>query len=187
MTVALGARQALPREENDFYRTPNHCTEALLRIEQFDGTIWEPACGDGAISQVLEAAGHDVFSTDLIERGYGHSGFDFLSEKRAVSKTIVTNPPFKLADRFVLHAHDLGATKIAMLLRLCWLEGERRRKAVFAKVPPNRIHVFSRRPTLWNGADPDARQTGGAIAYAWFVWDATAPAGLTSLSWIAKH
>jgi len=44
---------------------------ALLSVETFEGSIWEPACGDGAISKVLLAAGFDVVSTDLIDRGFG--------------------------------------------------------------------------------------------------------------------
>jgi hypothetical protein len=67
------------RADHDFYPTPPEAVRALLSVEQFDGTIWEPACGDGAISRELEAHGHNVVSTDLIDRGYGQSGSDFLS------------------------------------------------------------------------------------------------------------
>ena len=181
MTVPLG------REENDFYRTPPDVTRALLVKESFGPAIWEPACGDGAISDVLKAAGHDMFSTDLIDRGYGESGRDFLRQTELAAPEIVTNPPFKAADDFVLHALDLGASKVAMLLRLAWLEGERRRVKVFSVRPPARVWVFSGRPTLWHGTDPDARTTGGAIAYAWFVWDAAAAPGGPVLGWIGRN
>jgi len=65
-------------ERDHFYPTPPEGTRALLRVEKFEGTIWEPACGDGAISRELEAVGHTVLSTDLIDRGYGTAGVDFL-------------------------------------------------------------------------------------------------------------
>jgi len=37
----------------EFYPTPPEATRALLSVESFEGDIWEPACGDGAISKVL--------------------------------------------------------------------------------------------------------------------------------------
>lgn len=45
------------RPTNDYYPTPPEATQALLGVESFDGDIWEPACGDGAICRVLEANG----------------------------------------------------------------------------------------------------------------------------------
>jgi hypothetical protein len=180
-------RSPIPREEHDFYRTPPGCTRGLLSVERFAGPIWEPACGDGAISDVLVGAGLDVFNTDLIDRGCGFAGVDFLNESTLCAPDIVTNPPYKLADEFALHAvSQLGARKVAMLLRLSWLEGERRRRKVFDVAPPSRIWVLSARPTLWHGTDPNARTTGGAISYAWFVWDSTAAPGSPVLGWIPR-
>jgi hypothetical protein len=156
----------------------------LLAVETFSREIWEPACGDGAISKVLEEAGHEVLSTDLVDRGYGDGGLDFVKERHLALPTIITNPPFKLAEQFVIHALDLGAVKMAFLLRLAWLEGEGRRRRIFSQRPPARIWVLSSRPTLWNGDDPGARTTGGAISYAWFIWDRDAPAGPPTLGWL---
>lgn len=174
----------LTREENDFYRTPPQCVHSLLTVESFDDVVWECACGDGAISDVLKGYNIPVISTDLIDRGYGDAHFDFLSTDILCAPHIVTNPPFKLAEHFVHHALKLGAQKIAMLLRLAWLEGEQRRKNIFAVAPPSRVWVLSSRPTLWHGTDPNARNTGGAISYAWFVWDKNATG--TSLGWLSK-
>ena len=159
------------REKDDFYPTPAASTEALLRVEQFPALIWEPACGDGAMSRVLEAAGHTVISTDLVDRGYGTPRRDFLMEFTLQSPAIVTNPPFGLADEFVLHALSLGAEKVAILARLAWLEGERRYRTLWGPHPPVRMWTFSKRQTLWRGDDPDAKNKGGAIAFAWFVWE----------------
>ena len=159
------------REKDDFYPTPSCSTEALLAVEPFPASVWEPACGDGAISRVFESAGHRVISTDLVDRGYGDSRRDFLMELELAAPAVVTNPPFKLADEFVLHALHLGAEKVAILARLAWLEGERRRLSLWSKTPIARVWVFSKRQTLWRGDDADARGTGGAIAFAWFVWE----------------
>lgn len=78
----------------EFYPTPPEATRALLSVEAFEGDIWEPACGDGAISKVLLEAGYEVISTDLIDRGYGTGGHDFLKSTRPLAKNIITNPPY---------------------------------------------------------------------------------------------
>src|SRR5882724_1020796 len=83
------------RPDNDYYKTPSNATEALLKVEQFDGTILEPACGNGAISKILCDKGYNVISTDLIDRNYGIGGIDFLCNDYVYSAdNIITNPPF---------------------------------------------------------------------------------------------
>src|SRR5437867_3444378 len=65
-------------EGPDFFPTPSWATFALIDNEKMQGDIWECACGDGAMSRVLEQTGLPVFSSDLYERGYGEAGIDFL-------------------------------------------------------------------------------------------------------------
>ena len=81
------------RVKNDFYATPSNATEELLKRETFDGSIWECACGDGAISKLLIEKGYEVYSSDLIDRGYGETGIDFLKSNKKFDN-IITNPPF---------------------------------------------------------------------------------------------
>jgi hypothetical protein len=157
------------RNEHDFYPTPPSATEALLSVERFNGEIWECACGDGAISKVLEAYGYKVRSSDLVDRGYGLSPVDFLriTNKKSVAN-VVTNPPYSLAEEFVRMALDVSSNKVAMLLKLTFLESEKRRR-MFESTPLARVHVFSKRLTLMrNGA---VAGSGGMIAFAWFVWE----------------
>src|SRR5438874_9423105 len=97
VAYARGVIPSADREKDDFYPTPAPATVALLAKEQFGPSIWEPACGDGAISKVLEANGHNVVSTDLFNRGYGEARIDFLMEQQLLAPQIVTNPPFKMA------------------------------------------------------------------------------------------
>ena len=117
------------RAAYEFYPTPPEATRALLSVESFAGSIWEPACGEGHISKVLEAAGYSVVSTDLATRwNYGEGGRDFLTETVPLATHIVTNPPYGrgLADAFVGHALELagrtGGT-VAMLLAIQSLAG----------------------------------------------------------------
>lgn len=78
--VTIGAKNTArtEREENDYYATPPEAVEALLAQEKFWKNIWEVACGEGHIAKVLEKEGYTVYGTDLIDRGYGRGGVDFL-------------------------------------------------------------------------------------------------------------
>jgi hypothetical protein len=158
------------REPDDFYPTPPCATQALLAAECFDGTIWEPACGDGAMSRVLEAAGHEVISTDLIDRGFGEGGRDFLMEWQPRAPNIVTNPPFKWAPQFVDRGLQLTTGKVALFLRLAFLEGQAR-GTWFPKTPLARVHIMSRRVPIGKGRLLEADEKGGPLAFAWFVWE----------------
>lgn len=159
-------------EEHDFYPTPDYATEALLEREAFDGGgIWECACGDGAISKILKAHGFNVFSTDLIDRGYGEvRNLDFLQELPDVYKTehIITNPPFKLAKQFIEQGLQITHGKVAMLLRLAFLESENRYQ-LFKTTPLKTVYVFSKRLTM--SAKGQGASKGGMIPFAWFVWE----------------
>jgi hypothetical protein len=185
-TRAMGGaalEHSAPREANDFYATPAPTTRALLRVEQFEGAIWECACGDGAISRVLQDAGYEVVSTDLIDRGFGEGCRDFLMEPELLAPNVVTNPPFSEADDFTLRALSLGAEKVAILQRIAWLEGAARHQRLWARHPPARVWQFAKRQTLWRGGDPNAQDKGGTIAFAWFVWDVS-HRGAPQLGWL---
>lgn len=166
----LGAREACSLREDDFHETPEIATRALLAVEDFAGTIWEPACGHGAISKVLEDAGHEVVSTDLVPRGYGVGRVDFLMEWSPRATNIVTNPPFKLAEQFARHAVRLTTGKVALLCRLGWLEGRGRRQ-MFATLPFARLWVFSGRLPMMHRVGYLGVQSSNAIAFAWYVFE----------------
>ena len=51
------------RVDNDFYATPEIATEALMKVEKFNGNIYECACGDGKMSKVLKKY-NEVISSD---------------------------------------------------------------------------------------------------------------------------
>ncbi|URD60437.1 hypothetical protein M8312_11685 [Sphingomonas sp. KRR8] len=164
----------------DFFPTPAWATHALVDNEKFDGEIWECACGNGAMSEVLELTGQPVRSSDLHDRGFGEGGVDFLlSNKRAPN--IVTNPPYNAAEGFVEAGLRKADRKFALLLRLAFLEGANRQRTIFTRNPPSRVWVFSERITFYPAG---AVQKGsGTTAYAWFVWDQDSP-GPTELKWL---
>lgn len=163
----------------DFFPTPRWATHALIDNEDFRGDIWECACGNGAMSEVLKQTGQNVYSSDLYDRGYGEAKRDFLRPHR-VSENIITNPPYNCAEGFVLSGLSSAKKKFALLLRLAFLEGSGRASGIFKSSPPSRVWVFSERITFYpDGVTPKG---SGTTAYAWFVWDKTASVG-TELKW----
>lgn len=164
----------------DFYPTPSWATHALLENERFDGDIWECACGDGAMTSVLASRGAKVFSSDLYDRGFGEPGVDFLTADRRADN-IITNPPYNSAQGFVERGLQQANNKLALLLRLAFLEGSHRAKTIFTDYPPSRVWVFSERITFYPSGVQ--KKGSGTTAYAWFVWDKSAESG-TQLNWI---
>ncbi|WP_051390145.1 hypothetical protein [Bradyrhizobium sp. Ec3.3] len=163
----------------DFFPTPAWATFALIDNEKFNGEIWECACGDGSMSRVLEQTCQPVRSSDLYDRGYGEAGVDFLRAERTTDN-VITNPPYNCAEGFVASGVKLAKRKLALLLRLAFLEGANRANTIFSKMPPARVWVFSERITFYpSGVEPKG---SGATAYAWFVWDKEAE-GPTELRW----
>jgi hypothetical protein len=167
--------RSVPRRlPNEFYPTPPEATRALLSVETFEGSIWEPACGEGAIAKELTAAGHTVVSTDLVDYGFGIPGVDFLKEIRPRARHIITNPPYGsgLADAFVIRALAFARGtngKVAMLLNLASL-AHRTRTQWWRDNPPARLYAIDD-IVCW----PE-RQFGPAPSYFskhryfWAVW-----------------
>lgn len=162
------------RIPNEFYPTPPEAVRALLSVERFDGAIWEPACGEGAISKELQAAGYPVVSTDRYPYGFGQAGVDFLAEQTPRAANIVTNPPYGhgLADAFVLKALRLTrgtGGKVSLLLNLASL-CHPRRTALWQKYPPARIYAIDGVvcwPAHHYGPAPEAFCRH---RYCWVVW-----------------
>ena len=169
------------RQKDDFYPTPPEATYSLLDREQFIGNIWECACGDGAISKILEEKKYNVYSSDLIDRGYGDTGIDFLKTYRRTDN-IITNPPFKLGTEFVYQACHLASKKVAMLCRINFLEGVARGK-MFKNTPLKNVYVFSRRITFTNPDSGKKSHGGGMLAFAWFIWEKNYN-GKPTIDWI---
>lgn len=197
---AMRHRAPLSERGNDLYETPPVATHALLDVlqdvgEPIKGPVWEPCCGKGAISRVLESRGLDVISTDLVDYGFGRAGRDFLMESfLPVGVTaIVTNPPYKLASECAAHAIRL-APRVFMLLRLAFLEAGdataanlARRERAFALDGGRlaRVIVFANRLPMMHRDGWDGNKVSSGAAFAWFCWDREhqGPATLHRVFW----
>lgn len=170
------------RQKEDYYATDPKAVTLLLEVEKFNHNIWEPACGEGHISKELEKHGYEVVSTDLYYRGFG-TQMDFLEENpiNDFNGDIITNPPYKYALEFCQRGIEILNTgnKMAMFLKLQFLEGKKR-KNFFLSNPPKTIYVSSSRLECGkNGKFTN----GSAVCYAWFVWE-KGFTGNTIIKWI---
>lgn len=183
-TLGASSHTSKEREENDYYATEPKAVKLLCELESFHEWIWECACGEGHLSKELLLNGYQVYSSDLIDRGYGHT-LDFLSYDKVWQGDIITNPPYKYAQEFIEKAMSVvsDGNKVAMFLKIQFLEGKAR-KRLFEKYPPKTIYVSSSRLLCAkNGEFAKMIQGGGsAVAYAWFVWQ-SGYKGETTVKW----
>lgn len=181
--MMVGARDEGYMTGADFYETPVEATESLLDWWQLPPqAIWEPSCGKGAISNVLLSRGHKVISTDLHDRGYGTPNTDFFKQHTALAPIIITNPPYNISTEYVEHACSI-ADKSAFLLRLVWLEGQRRREKIFNKHPLSKVLVFSKRIPRMHVPDYTGEKVSSTIAFAWFIFEKNYD-GKPEIDWI---
>lgn len=177
LALMLGASNhaKTEREQNDFYATEPRAVEKLLSALREDNInlaekLWEPACGEGHISEVLLAAGYSVRSSDLIDRGYGEA-FDFLEQTEDWTGDIITNPPFKLSLPFIQKSLELipDGNKVLIFQRLNFLESGKRYR-FFKDNPFKYIYVHASRVGTAMNADFE-RFHAKSMAYAWYIWE----------------
>jgi hypothetical protein len=155
----------------DLYETPACAVQALMLAEQLPRIIWEPAAGKGAIVNVLRGAGHEVVASDLVDYGFTlHFVGDFLAQTTAPigCDTILTNPPFKIADRFIAHALDL-CPRVIVLARLALLESTRRTE-ILEQRGLARVHIFRERLPMMHRDGWAGPKASSSMPFAWFVW-----------------
>jgi hypothetical protein len=180
------------REPADFYATPTWVIRALLKHVRLRGTVWEPCCGTGAISQVLIDHGYAVVSTDIADYGYGTSGvniFDCRTMPEGCS-SLVTNPPYgdtgshrtqersaaAMLDflRHVLSLTEAVQGQLALLVRFQWIAG-RRAAALMSAAPFSAVIALTKRIRWF---DMGERTNAAQHHHAWVVFDYQAPKGM---------
>lgn len=176
-----GGNSASKREENDFYATNPETLKMFLyefwKDNTFEGNeILEPACGQGHISKTLKELlpNFNITSTDLIDRGYGVSGVDFLTyDYKKMFDVVITNPPFSLAKEFIEKGLKISNKHVIMLCKIQLLEGTKR-KEMFLNTPLKYVYVHTTRQATWKEGkplDPNGKKWATTMCLAWFVWD----------------
>lgn len=157
------------RRVTDFYETPYSLTRLFLDTGILDPSkpVLEPACGDGAITKVLTEYGFkDITTFDLKD------GKNFLDWDTLVAQ-LITNPPYSIAQDFILHAKKIVTEKFALLLPLSYLHGKRRYDEIWQDVdfPLRAVYVFTRYPHLGGAMREDGKHQTGMMVYCWMVWE----------------
>lgn len=179
---AMHGESGYKRIANDAYWTPHWCTAALLDRVTFEPMVWEPACGKGHISTVLTAHSISHFDSDLLNHGHGLSGLDFLNEfiMQPGCSSIITNPPYGLAEAFIRKALELTKSyqgRVAMLLRNEYDCAAKRRDlfehpAFFKKI------ILTKRPRWFADGGASPRHN-----FAWYVWCWKNPLTVATMGW----
>ena len=188
LRVAVGTATATKEDRGlNLYQTPAEAMRVLLALEAFGSVVLEPACGRGAISLPIEAAGHEVLLSDIEDYGTAdqhgtcQAVADFLTTKRHnfvepdEVVDIITNPPYGSdMNAFIAHAlREFRPGKMALLLNLnayCGFD-DADRNFYFDEWPPARIYVFSRRLPMMHRDGWDGPVASSRMNTAWFVWE----------------
>lgn len=161
------------RRELDFYPTPPDVTNALCKflidknIITKKSVIWEPACGDGAMSKVLSDHFENVISTDIRHTGYGTGGVDFLKDI-CVCDAIITNPPFVFSQQFIRHAIAQTGV-VAMILKSQYWHAANR-IALFQTHTPAYVLALTWRPDFLFDQRHDGKRAAPTMECIVTIW-----------------
>lgn len=186
---AVMQQRSEPHDSLDDFPTPPWATRALCEwLEQNapheleTRSCREPAANRGHMVRPLREYFGEVMASDVHDYGAGFAVEDYLFPGVVdVVDWTITNPPFKLAEKFIDKALMTSRVGVAMIVRAAFLEGQGRFERLFSKTPPSHVLQFTERVVMHKGRLAPEGST--ATAYAWLVW--IHGASDTRLSWIA--
>jgi hypothetical protein len=157
---------------DDAYMTPSWCVRRLLEAWQPvpEGALVEPAVGIGRIVDAFDSVipGRDWVTCDIQPSqvvSMSHVEGDFLKLGHTPGRvaSVITNPPYSLAEEFVRHSRELYPhADLVFLLRLAFLASDGR-QALWLDLGTPDVYVLPNRPSF-TGKGTDSAD------YAWFVW-----------------
>lgn len=182
------AQRQESRTSLDDFPTPPWATRALVkhilspeRVQSL--TCLEPACGRGYMAKPLAEYFAEVSAADIHDYGFGKQR-DFLSGPIEANSYdwVVTNPPFRLAEEFILRSLLVARVGVAILARTVFLESVGRYNGIYSKSPPAIFAQFSERVPMVRGRVDKKAST--ATGYAWFVWQKSSENMTPQLAWV---
>ena len=168
------------------FPTPPWATRSLFKYvlnkdKLINQKCMEPACGRGFMAEVLKEYFLKVDASDIHDYGYGEVK-NFLATGEIKTDWIITNPPFNLAEEFVINALSQARSGVAILVRTVFLEGIGRHKRLFSLFPPTILAQFAERVPIVKGRVDS--KVSSATSYAWFVWKKPTIKSETKVLWI---
>ena len=165
------------RRSKDFY--PTGQPEAIRGLLAKDGdvireagTVWECACGDGALVREIRAAGIPCCASDIEDRGCPDSWVaDFYTCLRSRGGAIITNPPYSEINardghgRWLRHTLSMDNwTYLALLLSWDWPAARMNGLGTLIEENPFSYCYLMRWKLDFTGAGSPPQRN------AWFVW-----------------
>lgn len=186
---AVMSQRVEAKDSPDDFPTPPWATRALLEHVLPDKKCLseqqclEPACGAGHMAKVLNGYFSEVECSDAFSYGYGKVR-DFITQpyRKATFDWVITNPPFRLAEEFLMLSLEAARIGVAILARTVFLESVGRYNTIFQTKPPTIFAQFVERVPMVRGRLDDKATT--ATGYAWFVWDKRGSGAAPQLAWV---
>jgi len=135
------------------------------------------------MARVLKEYFGSVACSDAYSYGYGDVR-DFLTYPRAAASFdwVITNPPFRLSEEFVIRALAIARAGVAILARTVFIESIGRYRNLFQHTPPTKFAQFTERVPMVKGRLDQAAVT--ATSYAWLVWEKANADAQPRLMWV---
>ena len=168
------------KDKDDIFPTPEWVTEALMQNVEFDGLVYEPACGYGHMAKVIEKW-NKCRASEKNDLGYGEVR-DFL-ENPPKMQNCITNPPYSHVKEVIDTALANTTGKVAMLCRIEFLSAQSR-QGWFNKFPPAEILILGRRLQCWIKKAQDFSGATSAFSHIWIIWDCSRKVEQTIVRWI---
>ena len=195
MPIIQTNKELRPREENDFYPTPIELVRAALKPlkgRHFPAVL-DPGCGDGVWGRVVRETFPDIGylgGIDIVNRLPKNHPYDYFLHEDFLTYQIgpigmnywliCGNPPYKFAEQFIrrswVYLPHNGV--LVFLLRLAFLEGQKRCKGLWKEFPPTYVTVLGRRPSFTGNHKTDS------TAYCLMYWYKDRQGETTKLSWL---
>lgn len=170
------------RRDDDFY--PTGQPDAIRALLAYDGdkiracgSVWEPACGDGALVNEIRNASIPCSASDLIDRGCPDSWLaDYFTCMKPRGRAIITNPPYNLINARDGHGRWLRHTLampdwdyLALLLSWDWPAARQNGLGEMLDANPFSYAYLMRWKLDFTGEGSPPQRN------AWFVWDKRDP------------
>jgi hypothetical protein len=173
---AVMAQRAELKNSLDDFPTPPWASRALIehvvtsKASLAEMTCLEPACGRGHMAVALADYFKEITAYDVFDYGFGRVT-DFLKVKQPDQSFdwVITNPPFRLGEEFIVRAMKIARRGVAMLTRTVFIESVGRYERLFKINPPSRFAQFTERVPMVKGRIDKKAST--ATGYAWLVWE----------------
>lgn len=191
---------------DDEYQTPPEALIALMGVEALPQVMWEPACGEGNLVNVIRESGRSCWASDKHETPCEYSYVSdflgtpimgrpqFLIDNEVKIGGIITNPPFLLIEEFIDRALTL-APLVYMLGPSTFMHGvdgrvrnSGTRTRLIEKSGLRTIWAFRDRLPMMHrkGWEESGKPTASSQAnHCWYVWQRgwTGKRSLNRLSW----